>query len=266
MIDAPKKLDAALDAFVDKDAPADAAPAYRTTFVYPPYPLAASTTAAEAVMIPTSTFALIEEVAQTTQNDGSNGAALVTIRDCNNNAFGSDEALTLTVTESGSAVGAQYNLGALTSDAAGVFVVLNIPAGAVDIGGTAGETTLHTVAAVAYENGQMGVTNGSLTTTIVRPGFGSGSGSGSNDVSCASNEVPSTASPPIDVGGTAVTFSATGTGSGSAAALGGVTLTAYGSGSATALGSATSNGSGIYTISNVSTSTVPITVFVEASY
>jgi hypothetical protein len=262
-IDAPPKTPDAEtpDAKVYDDAPP---PSYRTTFVYPPYPLAASTTGVETLIVSPSTFSELEGIAGgVTQDDTTNGVVFAAVTDCENTPLGSATLSVTTTTDTTTQVGTQFNLGSLASQAAGLFVVFNVPAGAIDIGATDGSGddshTLHTVQAIAYANGG-GVTNGSLTTTIVRPGPGSGTGSAGSDFTCASNPAPTTAPATLTISGTAVTLSGT-----SEADVADVTVTAYTDANNTVLGSATSGSNGTYTMTVSTTDDLPIAGYLEAN-
>jgi hypothetical protein len=266
-IDAPSKTaDAEMpDAKVYDDAPP---PAYRTTFVYPPYPLAATTAIAETLLISTAGFAELEQFAGATQNDASNGVVFVEVTDCADKGIKGATLSVTTTTDTTTQVGTQFNVGALETSLPGVFLVINVPAGAIDVGATYNTTELHTVVAAAYKNGQNGVTSGSVTTTVVRPGYGATvtapavvADAAVYDFGCATNTPPTTAPAMVDISGTTMGLSASGS-----AALPGATVAAYATGSDTPIVPAvTSDGSGDYTISNIPTGGAPLAGYLEAN-
>jgi hypothetical protein len=137
---------------------------YRTTYLYPPNKVVANLANVPVPMISTSTFALLQSLAQVTQDDNNNGALFVAVTDC---ALMPIDGATLSVKQGATEVGTQFDLGAVAAQAAGSFVVLNVPDGATDISATYNNMTFPAHTVMAHKK----VANtGSLTASAVRPG------------------------------------------------------------------------------------------------
>lgn len=139
----------------------------RTLYTYPPQPLVADFSG-----IPLLTFSpvVISVLGQLpigcTQNDQNNGMLLLAYTDCANTPIGYTQNLTISIQQNGSEVqGTQVlSLGDLAQELAGTFVVCNVPENATTtVGGTYDSTTLR-----AHD---VKVVKGTITATIVRPGF-----------------------------------------------------------------------------------------------
>jgi hypothetical protein len=151
--------------------------AYLTTFVYPTYPLAANTTGIETLMLSVTTYTELAMAAGVGSDSTDDGNLVVVMTDCAGTRIQGATLSVTTTTNTAMQVGTQFNLGTLPgagSAGEGVFAVMNVPAGSVDVSATYGGHDLPAtgpIQVVAYKSGQMGVTsNGSLTTTLVRPG------------------------------------------------------------------------------------------------
>jgi len=140
---------------------------YRTTFVFPPQPLNTSLPQVPILIASTQTFTQLSGFANATQDDTVNGALFVAVTDCANKPV---TGATLSVKQGAADVGTVFDLGALSPMAAGLYFVFNVPDGNTDVNAKLGTTDFlgHTV--IAYKKGAIGGVNGSMTTTIVRPG------------------------------------------------------------------------------------------------
>jgi hypothetical protein len=140
---------------------------YRTSYLYPPTPPAASVTGVPLALFTDQLLGQLATVAGATQDDTNNGLLFLTVTDCSNTPI---QGATLSIQQGGQDVGVQFDLGGLISQAAGINVVFNVPDGATDITGTYGSMTfpMHTVVAHKMPNGQGAV--GTVTLTTVRPG------------------------------------------------------------------------------------------------
>jgi hypothetical protein len=140
---------------------------YRTSYLYPPSPPAASVTGVPLALFTDQILGQLAQFAQVTQDDTTNGLLFLTVTDCSNTPI---QGATLSIQQGGQDVGTQFDLGALVSQAAGINVVFNVPDGATDITGSYGGMTfpMHTVVAHKMPNGQGAV--GTVTLTTVRPG------------------------------------------------------------------------------------------------
>lgn len=142
---------------------------YRTSYLYPPNPATASIAGLPVPMITDQTFQALSGFAGSTQDDANNGAFLLTVTDCSNTPL---NGATISLKQGGQDVtgATQFDLGQLSSQAAGIIAVFNVPDGATDISATYNNMTFptHTVLAHKKPNGQGAV--GTLTLTTVRPG------------------------------------------------------------------------------------------------
>jgi hypothetical protein len=140
---------------------------YRTTFVFPPQPVSTSLPQVPILIASTQTFTTLSGFANATQDDTVNGALFIAVTDCKNNPV---TGATLSVKQGAADVGTIFDLGGLSPMAAGLYFVFNVPDGNTDVNAKLGTTDFlgHTV--IAFKKGNAGGVNGSMTTTIVRPG------------------------------------------------------------------------------------------------
>jgi hypothetical protein len=140
---------------------------YRTSYLYPPSPPTMSLTGVPVALFSTQIFGQLAAFAQVQQDDTANGAMFLTVTDCANMPI---QGATLSVQQGGQDVGTQFDLGALSSQAAGIVVVFNVPDGATDLSATYGGMTfpVHTVLSHKKPNGMNTV--GTVTLTAIRPG------------------------------------------------------------------------------------------------
>ncbi len=151
-----------LDAFV-KGTKA----AYRTTYLYPPNPLAADATGVLFPIISDATFTMVSAIA--TQDDSVNGALFIIVADCSGTALGT---ATLTVTQAGAPVGTVFNIGQFVSQLAGYYFVFNVPDGPTQIQASVGSLTFPTTARTvqAYKKPSGDTAEGTITFTQIVPG------------------------------------------------------------------------------------------------
>lgn len=140
---------------------------YRTSYLYPPTPAAASITGAPVALLTDQAVSQLSGFAGSTQDDTNNGMLFLTVTDCTNTPV---QGATVSVKQGATEVGTQFDLGSLVSQAAGIIIVFNVPDGATDITGSLGSMTFptHTVQVHKKPNGQGAV--GTVTLTTVRPG------------------------------------------------------------------------------------------------
>jgi hypothetical protein len=140
--------------------------AFRTTLLFPPQAVSKSITGAPVLIASTDTFATLSQLASQTQDDTTNGALIVAVTDCANKPVTGSM---LSVKQGATDVGSVFGLESLDPRAAGLFFVFNVPDGNTDVNAKLGATTFlgHTV--IAFKKGG-GIVNGSITSTIVRPG------------------------------------------------------------------------------------------------
>jgi len=139
---------------------------YRTTALFPPAPLADTTAGIPVLMVSNGTFQLISGVAGATQDDTANGALFIAVTDCANTPVAD---ATLTVKQGAADVGTIFSLGSLSQQAAGVFIVFNVPPGATDIGATFMGMTFATHSVISFKKAKA-TDEGTTTLSTVRPG------------------------------------------------------------------------------------------------
>ena len=140
---------------------------YRTTFLYPPAPLAADTSNIPVLMVSTSTWSTLEGIASATQDDTANGAFFLIVTDCGTSQI---NGATVSVKHGGNSVGTVFDVGQLSSMAAGIFIVFNVPDGSADVTVSYMSTTYPTKTLTAHKKNNTDIRNGSVTLTQVRPG------------------------------------------------------------------------------------------------
>lgn len=142
--------------------------AYRTTFLYPPSKVVANLANVPVPMLDSNNFdLLLQFVLMATQNDTANGVLFVPVTDC---ALMPINGATLSVKQGATEVGEQHDLGMLAAQAAGTFIVLNVPDGDVTVSASYNGMDFppHVVTAHKKPNGANAV--GTITATAVRPG------------------------------------------------------------------------------------------------
>ena len=142
---------------------------YRTTYLYPPFPLTKATANVPVLLLGDQLFGFLTSTLGITQDDGANGVLYVQVVDCTGVGI---NGATLKVQQNSMDVGTQQDLGALSNSpqAAGSFLVFNVPDGATQVFATYLGTTFagHTVLAHKKPPGMN--SEGTMTLTQLRPG------------------------------------------------------------------------------------------------
>jgi hypothetical protein len=157
------------DGFIHASHADDGATKYRSTYVFPPEPLAMSVPQVPTLMVTEATFAQIANFANPPQNDTTNGVVIVLVNDCAGTLVAG---ATLTAKQGATDVGQVFDLGSLLPQAAGVYFIFNVPDGDTVVNAAIDAHTFHAHTVKAFKK-SMGATadvNGTVTTTIVRPG------------------------------------------------------------------------------------------------
>lgn len=132
------------------------------TLVFPPSPVIADTPNVPVLMFSNAAFGLIGQVAGT-QPIATKGSFALAIVDCANTPV--VVPLTLSIKQGGTAVAGSttFDLGALAAQAAGTYLVLNVPPGDTEVNATVNGQTFraHVIKSIAD----------ATTETIIRPGF-----------------------------------------------------------------------------------------------
>jgi hypothetical protein len=117
-------------------------------------------------LIDQATFGQLTGFAQVTQDDTANGAMVVTVSDC---SLAPINGATLSVQQNGMDQGMVFDIGAVISQAAGIFFVFNVPDGATDLTATYNGMTfpVRTVMAHAQADAE---SPGTITATALVPG------------------------------------------------------------------------------------------------
>ena len=145
-------------------------PTNRSTYFYPPGPIAAAT----SVTVPRVAPSLVATLGQLgiTQNDTNNGFLIVPVVDCSNGAAPVPiNGATLTVKQNGADVGQAIDIGQFVTQLAGVWLVANVPDGDTTVGASYNNMTFPTHVVTAHKKTSDGADQlGTITITSVRPG------------------------------------------------------------------------------------------------
>ncbi|HWU87322.1 MAG TPA: hypothetical protein VN253_08605 [Kofleriaceae bacterium] len=142
---------------------------YRTTYVFPPQAISADVPGAPIPLIPSAMFDALGS--QFNQDDTAHGAFMIVVTDCMGMPI-SDATLSVQQggAEGGAEVGTQLNLGAMVPQAAGIYFVFNVPAGPTLVNASYQSTSFLAHTVVAFSKSASGDPDGSISTTILRPG------------------------------------------------------------------------------------------------
>ncbi|MBA3392646.1 MAG: hypothetical protein H0T89_08385 [Deltaproteobacteria bacterium] len=136
----------------------------RTTYVYPPAPIAASLAMIPVLSFTNGAFSGLSLFLSVTQ-DPAKGMLLVAFLDCANMPISDTANITLSIKQNGVAVQGttEKDLSALAPQLAGTFGVFNVPVGATEVGGS--------YKGMALRARVVGSFAASSTLTAIRPGF-----------------------------------------------------------------------------------------------
>ena len=146
-----------------------ATPTNRSTYFYPPGPVAAATD----VTVPRIAPSLVSTLTQLgiTQNDTTNGFLVVPVVDCTNGTPVPIDGATLSVKQGGTDVGMAIDVGQFVSQLAGIWLVANVPDGDTTVGASYGNMTFPSHVVKAHKKTADGADQlGTVTITSVRPG------------------------------------------------------------------------------------------------
>ena len=139
----------------------------RETFLYPPQPLQADLANIPMVTFSQTLVSLLGSIpGGCTQNDASNGLLFVAVSDCANTAISDSANLQLVIKQGGNVVAGTtvIDLGAQNAQAAGTYIVCNVPANPVtNVGATYNGMNL-----LAHD---VKIAVGTTTLTAIRPGY-----------------------------------------------------------------------------------------------
>lgn len=135
---------------------------YRTSYLYTGNVIAKSIANVPVPMISTQTFALLQQLAQTQQDDNNNGVILALVSDCK---FSGIAGATVTAKQGNNTI----TLTDFSQYVPGMFAALNVPDGPVTINATFQTKDFPPVTAVAHKKGNDGA--GTLTGAAVVPGY-----------------------------------------------------------------------------------------------
>ena len=146
---------------------------YRTSNVYPASPIVQDVTNVPAVTYSNTAFAMIAGivVGGGGQSNAKGDLGLL-VTDCSNTPIAG---ATLDIKQNGTAVTGTtvFDVSTLSPQAAGTFIVFNVPPGATEVGATYMGHTLraHTVLVVGGSGSGGNAVPGQTTATLIRPGF-----------------------------------------------------------------------------------------------
>jgi hypothetical protein len=133
--------------------------------VFPPTPLQSNVANVPVILVPNQLLALIGMITGP-QDDANNGLLFVAVTDCAGTPV---PGAALSVKQGANEVGTQFDLSAVAPQAAGLYLVVNVPAGDTDVGATFNGQAFRSHTVKSFKNGN-GVVAGATTTTTVRPG------------------------------------------------------------------------------------------------
>jgi hypothetical protein len=148
-----------LDAYVRMTHTAD-----RTTLVYPPLPFTATQPGIPVLTFSDSTLGLLAGVAGVTQ-DPTKGMLALAVVDCATTPITDSANIVFSIKQGGNDVAGTTttDLGSIQPQAAGTFIIWNVPAGTTEVSATYMGTTM-------FLKHNMLVTAAATTESIVRPG------------------------------------------------------------------------------------------------
>jgi hypothetical protein len=149
---------------------AKTSPTYRTTYLYPPNPIRATF---DGIPVPMIEQALVNQLGMFlgAQDDTNNGMLFVAVNDCSTTMPAGIDGASITVQQNNQDVGdAPFDLGTLAPQAAGTFIVLNVPDGATEVSASYDGMTFPTHTVMVHKKPNGGGSMGTITATAVPPG------------------------------------------------------------------------------------------------
>jgi hypothetical protein len=144
-------------------------PTYRTTYLYPPNPLRADFDGTPVPLIDNTLLGQAMLLGYD-QQDTNNGMLVITVNDCNTTMPQGIDGASLSVKQGSTDVGEVLDLGQFVSQAAGVFIVFNVPDGATDVSASYNNMTFPTHTIIAHKKPSGQNTMGTVTATAIPPG------------------------------------------------------------------------------------------------
>jgi hypothetical protein len=136
----------------------------RTTYLYPPNIVHKTIANVPVPIITNSTFTLLTGFAQVIQDDVNDGALIAILSDCAQQPI---NGATVSVKQGSTEVGTQFDLGQLSSMAAGTFFIFNVPDGSTTLTAKYGTMTFPVRTVLAHKTADGAA---SMTATEVLPG------------------------------------------------------------------------------------------------
>jgi hypothetical protein len=148
---------------------ADTGTTYRTTYLYPPNPLRSSF---DGLPVPLIDQALVGQLETFlgTQNDTDNGMLFVAVNDCSTTTPTAIDGAEVKVQQNSQDVGNVFDVGQFIPEAAGTFIVLNVPDGDTEVSASYNGMTFPTHTVAAYKKPMGPNAMGTVTVTAVPPG------------------------------------------------------------------------------------------------
>ena len=149
----------------------DTGTTYRTTYLYPPNPIRASF---DGLPVPMIDQALVDQLGLLgTQDDSQNGLIFIAVNDCSTTMPQAIDGASVKVTQGSSPavdVGDVIDLGQFIPEAAGTFIVMNVPDGDTEVSASYNGMNFptHTVGAFKKPGGPNAM--GTVTATAIPPG------------------------------------------------------------------------------------------------
>jgi hypothetical protein len=146
----------------------DTGTTYRTTYLYPPNPIRESF---DGLPIPMIDQSLVDQLGILgAQDDSQNGLIFIAVNDCNTTMPQAIDGASIKVQQNNQDVGDVFDLGQFAPEAAGTFIVMNVPDGATQVSASYNGMNFptHTVAAHKKPSGTNAM--GTVTATAIPPG------------------------------------------------------------------------------------------------
>jgi hypothetical protein len=146
----------------------DTGTTYRTTYLYPPNPIRASFDGLPVPMIDQGTVDQLAIIGD--QDDSVNGLIFIAVNDCSTTMPAAIDGASVSVKQNNQDVGTVFDVGQFIPEAAGTFIVLNVPDGDTQVSASYNGMNFptHTVRAYKKPNGPNAM--GTVTVTAIPPG------------------------------------------------------------------------------------------------
>lgn len=146
-------------------------PTYRTTYLYPQFPLGKSFDGLPGLVVSNQILGLLQQIGAPEQNDTDNGMLIVIVNDCSTTAPQGINGATLSVKQGSTELPDVIDVGGFASQFAGIFFVLNVPDGVDTVVQASYDGKMFPArTVVAHKKPAGNGAIGTVTSTIASPG------------------------------------------------------------------------------------------------